>query len=111
MSNQRKSENPTGAGKKPALQVTFDPRLRLEFHGSMVTSDAGLLAYRELDAALSLKDLGENLLSDWRTARGYQKGDSVGNLIGQSLNRHAVALRSGDQLDDAHTPPTRSLNK
>jgi hypothetical protein len=33
---------------------------------------------------------------------GYQKGDSVGNLVGHSLNRHADALRSGDQLDDAH---------
>lgn len=27
-----------GAGKKPALRVTFDRRLKLEFHGSKVTS-------------------------------------------------------------------------
>jgi hypothetical protein len=69
MSNHRKGENPTGAGKKPAMRVAFDSRLRLEFHGSKVTSDAGLLAYRELDAALGLTDLGENLLSDWRTGK------------------------------------------
>jgi hypothetical protein len=67
MSNQRKSRNLTGAGKKPALRVAFDGRLKLELHGSKVTSDAGLLAYRELDAALGLTDLGADHLNDWRT--------------------------------------------
>jgi hypothetical protein len=72
MSNQRKTENPMGASKKQALRVTFDSCLKLEFHGAKVTSDAGLLAYRELDAALGLTDLGENLLNDWRTGKNTQ---------------------------------------
>ena len=62
-----------GAGKKPALRVAFDSRLKLEFHRSKVTSDAGLLAYRELDAALGLTDLGENLLNDRRTGKNKQQ--------------------------------------
>jgi len=65
-------ENPTGAGKNPALRMTFGSRLKLEFHGSKVTSDAGLLAYRELDAALGLTDLGDDMLNVWRTGKNTQ---------------------------------------
>src|ERR1700683_1079614 len=83
MSNQQKMENPRGAAKKPALRVAFDSRLKLEFHGSKVTSDAGLLAYRELDAALGLTDLGENLLNDWRTGKNTQH--SMVALMRQSI--------------------------
>jgi hypothetical protein len=41
-----------GETKKRPLRLHFDGRLRLEFHGAKVTSDAGLLAYRELDEVL-----------------------------------------------------------
>jgi Transposase DDE domain group 1 len=83
MSNQQKMEKPTGAGKKPALRVAFDSRLKLEFHGSKVTSDAGLLAYRELDEALGLTELGEDMLNDYRTGKNMQH--SMVALMRQSV--------------------------
>jgi len=41
-------ENPMGEARKDALRLVFNQKLKLEFHGTKVTSDGGLLAYREL---------------------------------------------------------------
>src|SRR4029079_6869133 len=58
-----------GEASDAALRVPFDPRLKLEFHGSKVTSDAGLLPFRDLDDALGLTDLAGEALADTRTGQ------------------------------------------
>lgn len=54
-------ENLRGEGGTEALRVTFDTGVKLEFHGAKVTSDAGLLAYRERDDARGLFAPADNL--------------------------------------------------
>ena len=52
--------------------LRFDRRLRLEFHGSTMTSDAGLLACRELDDALGLTETATACLQESRGGRNVQ---------------------------------------
>ena len=61
-----------GESKKDAMRVNFDRKLKLEFHGTKVTSDAGLLAYRELDEVLGLMTMIESELADSRTGKNTQ---------------------------------------
>ena len=63
-----------GDAKMDDLRVGFDSRLKLKFVGSKVTSDAGLLAYRELDEVLSLTEMGAEVLSDLRLGTNKQHG-------------------------------------
>jgi hypothetical protein len=59
----------TGEVAGSGLRVVFDRRLKLEFRGATVTSDAGLLGFRELDEALGLTVLAADTLHDPRTGR------------------------------------------
>jgi len=61
-----------GDRREQALRVQFDGKLKLEFHGANVTSDAGLLAFRELDEAFRLTEKGSTLLSDCRQGKNTQ---------------------------------------
>ena len=72
-----------GEARKEALRVHFDRRLRLEFHGVKVTSDAGLLAYRELDDVFGLTDMVACELRDNRTGKNTQH--SLLALLRQSI--------------------------
>ena len=90
--------DPKGEGVK----VGFDGSIRLEFHGAKVTSDAGLLAYRDLDEALGLFDSVPFVFHDSRTGRNIQHHltalldlqKKVSQLLGISL---ASSEENGDE--------------
>src|SRR6478672_11925673 len=63
-----------GDRRNDPLRLNFDRQIKLEFHGSTVTSDAGLLAYRELDNALRLTTTAASGLLDTRTGQNTQHG-------------------------------------
>ena len=85
----------TGETKEP-LRVTFDRRLKLEFHGTRITSDGGLLAYRELDDALGLTAVAASALAEGRRGKNIRH-----RLLG--LLRQAVygRLAGYEDVNDA----------
>ena len=75
--------DPTGEAKSGALRLDFDRRLMLQFRGSVITSDGGLLAYRELDDVLALTTSGGERLAEART--GKNRRHLLVGLLRQSV--------------------------
>ena len=75
--------HPTGAGSEGDFRLGFDPRVRLEFLGSKISSDGGLLLYRELEDALGLFDKTVRFLRD--TRKGKNGVHTLMALLRQSV--------------------------
>src|ERR1700681_3639715 len=92
--------HPAGETNDRALRLDFDRRLMLQFCGSVVTSDAGLLPYRELDDVLGLTVIAGDSLADARTGKngrhalvGLLRQSVFGRLAGYEDVNDAERLR------------------
>ena len=88
--------HPMGESKEGVLRLDFDRRLKLEFHGSKVTSDAGLLPYRELDDAVGLSEIAGDVLTDTRRGKNGRHG-----LVAQFRQSVFGRLGGYDDVNDA----------
>src|SRR6195256_5294103 len=98
--------HPTGESRDGAFKLDFDRRLMVQFHGSVVTSDAGLLAYRELDDAIGLSAVAGETLTDTRTGKNGRHA-----LVGLLRQAGFGRLARYDDVNDAerlrHDPAMR----
>jgi hypothetical protein len=101
-------EHPAGESDDGFLRVEFDRRLKLEFHGTRITSDAGLLAYRELDDALGLTDIAGAALSECR--RGKNTRHMLTGLFRQSVFGRLAGYEDVNDAERlAHDPAMRAV--
>jgi hypothetical protein len=94
-----------GESKNDPLRLDFDRQHKLEFHGSTVTSDAGLLAYRELDDALGLTCTAATGLHDRRT--GQNTRHSLLALLRQSLYSRLAGYEEVNAAERLSLDPAR----
>src|SRR6266852_8562430 len=84
--------------------LSFNPQLRVEFRGSTVTSDAGLLLPRELDERLGLNTLIERHLADPRI--GHNRQFPLRDLFRQSIYSRLAGYEDTNDAERLAEDPT-----
>ena len=84
--------------------LRFDRRLRLEFRGATITSDAGLLAFRELDDALGLTETPSECLQGSRGGRNVQH--QLVALLRQSVYSRLAGYEDTNDAEQLSDDPT-----
>ena len=96
-----------GESTNPRAKLRFDRRVRLEFHGATITSDAGLLACRELDDALGLTETTNECLQESRGGRNVQH--RLVGLLRQSVYSRLAGYEDTNDAERLAQDPTMRI--
>ena len=93
-----------GESTNACATLRFDRRIRLEFRGATITSDAGLLACRELDDALGLTETADECLQESRGGRNVQH--RLVGLLRQSVYSRLAGYEDTNDAERLSDDPT-----
>ena len=96
-----------GESTSPRATLRFDRRVRLEFRGATITSDAGLLACRELDDALGLTETASECLQESRGGRNVQH--RLVGLLRQSVYSRLAGYEDTNDAERLAQDPTMRI--
>ncbi len=97
-----------GEKQNQPFQLLFNTSLKVDFQGSRVTSDGGLILVRELDERLGLEKLIEEHLSDSR--QGLNKQFTLADLLRQSVYSRLAGYEDLNDAERLAADPTFRLN-
>ena len=96
-----------GEKQNQPFQLSFNAALKIDFQGSRVTSDGGLILVRELDERLGLRELIEQHLSEPR--RGKNTQFPLADLFRQSVYRRLAGYEDLNDAERLSQDPTFRL--
>ncbi len=89
------------------FQLSFNSSLKVDFQGSRVTSDGGLVLVRELDERLGLSELVDRHLSDSRRGKNIQL--PLADLLRQSIHSRLAGYEDVNDAARLSQDPTFRL--
>jgi len=95
-----------GEAENQPFQLSFNPMLKVEFQGSRVTSDGGLILVRELDERLGFSALIAQHLTD---PRGTNMQFPLADLVRQSVYRRLAGYEDVNDAERLSQDPTFRL--
>ena len=98
-----------GENQNRPFQLSFNSSLKVDFQGSRVTSDAGLLVVRELDERHGLSELISDNLTDARRGRNSQL--PLSDLLRQSVYSRLAGYEDLNDAERLSQDPTFRLKR